>query len=289
MARTSTSHRSVQGSQSTRGRAKRIVIVSALLFVSVVATATAHDMFLKPARFFVPENSDVRVRVLNGTFGKSENSIARVRVQDASIVSPTGRAQIDTAQWGVAGDTSIFQVRTKGAGTYVLGASTKPSVIGLKAAEFNAYLEDDGIPDVLEARRTGGELKKDARERYHKHVKAMIQVGEARSDHYATALGYPAEIVPLENPYSLRRGGTLRVRTLVDGKPAANQFVVYGGRTASEGRIEQRSVRTDAQGVASIRVASAGTWYIKFINMARVQSDTVDYESKWATLTFQVR
>jgi hypothetical protein len=30
-------------------------------------------------------------------------------------------------------------------------------------------------------------------------------------------------------------------------------------------------------------------WYIKFINMVKVQRDTVDYESKWASLTFQVR
>lgn len=127
------------------------------------------------------------------------------------------------------------------------------------------------------------------RELYHKHVKTMIQVGDARSDHYSTALGYPAEIIPLENPYSLARGATLRVRTLVDGKPAANQYVLYGGRTPNEGRIEQRNVRSDGDGVARIPLNAVGTWYIKFINMTRVERDTVDYESKWATLTFQVR
>ena len=173
------------------------LLMSALL-LTVVAVAAAHDMFLKPSRFFAAESSEVRVRVLNGTFTRSENSIARSRLADVSMVTPTRRVPIDTAEWTVTGDTSTFHFHTRGAGTYVLGASTRPSVIALSADDFNLYLREDGIPDVLEARRQSGELGKPARERYHKHVKALIQVGERRSDHYATVLGYPAEIVPLE-------------------------------------------------------------------------------------------
>jgi hypothetical protein len=247
-------------------------------------------MFLKPSQFFVAENSSVLVRVLNGTFSKSENSIARARLADVSILtSSAGRFRVDTSQWGVVGDTSTWTVNTLNAGTYVLGMSTKPSIIALKAKDFNAYLTEDGIPDVLAARRRNGELSKDARERYSKHVKALIQVGGARTDAYKTAFGYPAEIIPLENPYTLRRGTSLEVKTLVDGKPVANQLVQFGGRTSTEARIEQRSVRTDSTGVARIPLRQAGAWYVKFISMQRVQGDSVDYESKWATLTFGVR
>jgi hypothetical protein len=32
-----------------------------------------------------------------------------------------------------------------------------------------------------------------------------------------------------------------------------------------------------------------GWWYVKFIHMVPVNGDTVNYESKWPTLTFQVR
>lgn len=278
-----------EGTSTRTTRIWRVAVITAGLTVAAVAVAAAHDMFLKPTRFFAPENAEVRIRVLNGTFSKSENSIARARVRDASVITPTGRVKVDTAEWSVRGDTSTFHIHTRGAGTYVVGASTRESMIALAAKDFNAYLASDGIPDVLAARKQSGELEKPAREMYHKHVKTLIQVGDARSDHYATALGYPAEIVPLENPYALARGATLRVRTLVDGKPAANQYVLYGGRTPNDGRIEQRNVRSDSDGVARIPLSAAGTWYIKFINMARVERDTVDYESKWATLTFQVR
>lgn len=270
-------------------RPTRVAMLSLALLLTAVTAAAAHDMFLKPTRFFAPENSEVRVRVLNGTFTRSENSIARNRIADASVVTPTRRVQLDTAEWTVDGDTSTFHVHTRGAGTYVIGASTRPSIIALPADDFNLYLKEDGIPDVLEARQRAGEMSKPARERYHKHVKSLVQVGDTPSDHYATVLGYPAEIVPMENPYTMKSGSSLRVKTLVDGKPAGNQYVLYGGLTPNDANIEPKSVRSNADGIATIPISTAGTWYIKFINMARVQSDSVDYESKWATLTFQLR
>ncbi len=273
-------------------RARRVA-PAAVALAMLLASATfvaAHDMFVKPTRFFAPENAEVRVRLLNGTFSKSENSIARNRLADASVLTPRGRIKLDTAEWGVKGDTSTFHVHTRAAGTYVIGVSTKPNRIDLSADDFNLYLQDDGIPDVLEARKKGGEMNKPAKERYHKHVKAMVQVGNERSDLYATPMGYPAEIMPMVNPYTLQKGATLRVKTLVDGKPAANQYVLFGGELPNgAGGIEQKSTRSDAQGVANIPLTTAGVWYIKFINMTKVAKDSVDYESKWATLTFEVR
>lgn len=35
-----------------------------------------------------------------------------------------------------------------------------------------------------------------ARERYSKHVKVIVQVGDRRTNAYETALGYPAELIP---------------------------------------------------------------------------------------------
>lgn len=269
--------------------ATRVVLFTAVFLAATVAVASAHDMFLRPTRYFAPENSEVRIRVLNGTFVRSENSIARSRIVDLSVVSPTRRSTLDTAEFSVAGDTSTFHVHTRGAGTYVVGFSTRPNVIGLTGDEFNLYLKDDGIPDMLEARTKAGELQKPTNERYSKHVKTIIQVGNQRSNHYSTVMGYPAEIVPVENPYDVQAGATLRVRTLVDGKPAANQYVLYGGLTASDGVIEQKSTRSGADGIASIPLSQAGTWYVKFIHMVQIKVDTLTHESKWASLTFQVR
>jgi hypothetical protein len=245
-------------------------------------------MFLRAAGYFVAPESEVLVRLINGEFSVSENAIVRSRVRDASFSGTRARVPLDMDTWTETGDTTTFKVRVGAPGTYAIGVSTRPSIIELKADEFNTYLKDDGIPDVLAERRAKKELGKPARERYHKHVKTLIQVGDSLTNGYGTEFGYPAEIIPLNNPYSLKAGGTLRVRVKVSGKPVANQFVLFGGQTAS-GQIAPRSARTRPDGTLSIPLPTAGEWYVKFIHMTRVTGDSVDYESRWATLTFAIK
>lgn len=267
----------------------RFALVLVLVF-AVTGALQAHDLFLRLDSFFIEPGAQARIRVLNGTFSKSENSVTRARLRDLTVVGPSGSSHPDTTTWAARGDTSIFTVATGATGTYVIGASLLPTVITLKAKEFNEYLASDGIPDVLAARRASKQLGEDATEKYAKHVKAIIQVGTERTTGFDTVLGYPAELVPLNNPYGSRPGGWLRVRAIVDGKPIANQLIVSGGRPPRGGRLPVRSVRTDADGVARIRISDRGQWYVKFIHMAAVAGDpALDYESKWATLTFQVR
>lgn len=269
-------------------RLLRVSAVTALATTGLAVLALAHDMFLKPSQYFIAPNSTVPTVLLNGTFDKSMNSIKRVRLADVSVVSPAGRARIDTTQWNPAGDTSHVSIKVGAAGTYVFGVSTRPSEIELDAKDFNDYLKDDGQPDELARRQQSGEMNADAKERYEKHVKTIVQVGETRSNGFATVLGYPAEIVPVDNPYALAKGGALRVRVLVDGKPVPNQFVVYGARTPNGGKVEEKSTRAGADGVATIAVSTPGVWYVKFIQQTRLrlQTDGVTHHSKWATLTF---
>lgn len=258
------------------------------LLALVAAVVNAHDLFIKLDSYFVNPNTRVRVPMLNGTFLVSENAITPDRMLDLSVVSEGKRRRLETTLWTVAGDTTWLSIQTGPAGTYVVGVSTKPRELALSAADFNEYLEHDGIPDVLEERRRSGELGRDVVERYHKHVKAVFQVGERRSDDFTRILGYPAEIVPLDNPYSLGPTKTLRVRCLVDGRAVANQLLISGGES-STGLIGERSTRTDVDGVASFRLDRPGKWYVKFVHMAPSADHGIDYESKWATLTFEVR
>jgi hypothetical protein len=250
------------------------------------ASLTAHDLFLKLDTYFVPPDTTIRVAVLNGTFMASEAPVARDRLTDLSLIGAAGRTTLPREAWVPAGDTTWLTLRTEG--TYVVGASTAPRELTLEAADFNAYLEHDGIPDVLEQRRREGELDRAVRERYHKHVKAILQVGRRRTDAYRVPLGYPAELVPLANPYQVRAGDTLGLRCLVDGTPAPNQLVIAGGERAGRALPEIRA-RCDADGVVRVALGSPGRWFVKFVHMERAAQPGVDYESRWATLTFEVR
>ncbi len=269
--------------------ARRTVVLAGTLLL-VASVAFAHDLFLKLDTYFLEPHARVRIPVLNGTFMKSEGFVAPERIADISVVAPAGRTRLSpAAAWSRGPDSaSVLSLELGDAGTYVVGASTRPRELDLPAEAFNSYLEEDGITDVLEARRRANELGKGARERYSKHVKAIFQVGETRSDDFGAALGYPAEIVPLGNPYALARGAPLRVRCLVDGRPAANQTVLWGGARGGQ-TFTQRSTRTDGEGVAVVTFDAPGRWYVKFIHMVRAGEPGLDYESKWATLTLEVR
>lgn len=264
-------------------------VVCVLSFGLVTATVLlAHDLFLKLETYFVPPATAVRVAVLNGTFSKSEAAVRPERLKDLSLVGPADRRVLSRDAWRPSGDTTWLTVTTGPAGTYVIGASLTQRELALSAEEFNGYLKEDGIPDVLEARTRQGELMRPVRERYQKHVKAILQVGETRTAAYQTILGYPAEIVPLTNPYAVHAGDSLAFRCLVDGKPITNQLVIAGGEHDGQAMMEVHA-RSNDSGVVRFALTTSGKWYIKFIHMAPVARDSVNYESKWATLTFEVR
>ena len=266
---------------------KQFTLTTMLLLVSATLLL-AHDLFLKLETYFVPPNASIRVAVLNGTFSQSEGPVTPDRLLDLSLVGPVQRRALARTAWKPSGDSTWLTVQTGAAGTYVIGASLSPRQIALTADEFNSYLREDGIPDILNARTLNGELGVAVRERYQKHVKAVLQVGDTRTEAYATVLGYPAEIIPPSNPYAAKIGDTLAVRALVDGKPIASQMLLSGGERDGQA-IAENWARSDTAGVARFALTEAGKWYIKFIRMVPVSGDSVNYESKWATLTFEVR
>ena len=268
---------------------RRTTALTVALLV-IASLASAHDLFLKFESYFLQPRSTVRVPMLNGTFTKSEGFVSPARLADVSLVSSVGRVHLsaDSSVSRGPDSASVLSIAVGHAGTYVLGVATRPNEIALGAEDFNSYLKEDGLPDVLEARRRANELDRGAHERYSKHVKAVFQVGERRTNDFGVVLGYAAEIVPLDNPYALASNKMLRVRCLVDGKPVRSQMVLWGGEKGGQSFAE-RSTRTDSAGVAVITPDQPGRWYVKFISMVRASEAGLDYESKWATLTFEIR
>ena len=279
-----------------RRRTPIVAVVTACSIAVAVVIGEAHDLFLKPRDFVVRPGAEVQVRVLNGTFTSSEAPVARNRLRDLTVAGPAGVTHPDRAAWSDSAKESHWRLTLREPGTHVLGASLDPKTIRLGGTDFNKYLREEGLPDILASRKLARQLGDSAHERYAKHVKALVRVqpaggasGASADTAYRIVLGYPAELVPLDDPYLLAPGGTLRVRALVDGRPLARQVVQAGGRTTSGVRIPQREVRTDSAGVARFRLAARGTWYVKFIHMRQVpasERDSVTHESKWATLTF---
>ena len=169
------------------------------------------------------------------------------------------------------------------------GVSTLPKVIELSATDFKEYLEHEGLEDVISERQKKGIDGKPAREKYSKHVKAILQVSEKRTNHFAAKLDYPIEFIPVNNPYALNPGDEISFRLLSNGEPLPNQVVHYSARTSGGGPASESSTRTDKNGVLTFKLTSPGKWYVATIHIVESQERDIDYESNWATLTFEIK
>jgi ABC-type nickel/cobalt efflux system permease component RcnA len=273
------------------------VSVAILAFV----VFSSHDMYLKLDRYFLEPHSAASIMLLNGTFEASENTIDRNRMLDVSLVGHGKRSPVDSTQWREDGMMTVLDFTTGDAGTWVAGVSTGPRNIEMAAADFNAYLEHDGVLDELEWRRTNDQLAADAVEKYSKHVKTIFQVGGTTTDDWKTPLDYPIEFIPLSNPYDLHIGDELEVKLLFRGEALRDQIVIVGSsgqlhthdhehaeEAAHHHHHEDAQLRTDQDGKLRIKLAEEGIWYLRTIFMIQAFEDGLTHESNWATLTFAV-
>lgn len=268
---------------------KRKPTLAFLLCALLALPAFAHDLFLKPDSFFAKVNQKISISVMNGTFQKSEGAVNFARLTDASVVSPSGsRTKQRETDFTKNETTAFMNLAPAEAGNYVVGLSTVWRENSLKAVEFNEYLTLEGIPDILENRKRDKELEIDGRYRYSKYVKTILQVGSKQSDNYKTALGYAVEMIPQANPYKLKKGDSIEILCLKDGKPLVGQTVLTGRETGGKLAAE-KSVRSDEKGFIKIKLDEPGKWYAKFINMVKIDDPKLNYESKWATLTFEIK
>lgn len=269
---------------------KRKFAVAFVICSVMLLPVFAHDLFLKLDSFFVKVNDKVAIKILNGSFQNSEGAVNFARLKDVSVVTPTGtRTNPKEGDFTKDATTSFLNLWPTETGNYVVGLSTLPREIDLKAKDFNEYLEEDGIPDTLADRKLKNELLKDVRERYSKHVKTIFQAGDKQTDNFKRVLGYAVEIVPQNNPYTLKAGGTLSILCLKDSKPLVNQVVMSGREDGAGKLMVGSSIRTDKNGIAKIKIDATGKWYAKFISMTPITDPKVNYESRWATLTFEIR
>ena len=270
---------------------KSILALTAILLAT--GHVQAHELFLKPDNYFLQPHSNESLRLVNGTFDKSLNFVSRERMLDVSIVAEGKVRHPSAADWHDVDASSYLAFSTGNAGTYVAGVSTRPSLRTLAAEDFRGFLKLYGALDSLASFDSDSKLSA-VRQRSSKHVKAVIQIGNAHSPDYSRRLGYPVEIILRNNPYELKLGDELSFQVLHHGTPVANQLVYashagFHEDDASEKRLNAQKLRTDHNGVASFKVGKNSAWYIALIHAQPAKDAEADYDVNWSTLTFEMR
>jgi hypothetical protein len=266
----------------------RRTLRSALAIVALFASpSAAHDLWMLPGKFRLGVGEMTRVFINSGDlFPESLTLLGEQRLTEVRALSAAG----NTAVTGFRADgrSLTFDFQPETPGPHVIALGTKPRTVRMNGKDFEEYLSEAGLTGIEELRETLGEVGQPAVERYAKWAKTVVEVGEEppSENAWAAAVGAPLEIIPIDPPNGVKPGESLRLRVLYAGDPLP-AAAITGGRAA--GPANEIAASTDERGEASVTLSTSGRWYVRAIHMIRVENDPqVQWESFWATLTFEV-
>ena len=256
------------------------------LLLSFAVSVGAHDLYIMPEKFVVGPGPLVVALHDGDAFPESEVPMAIPRLRDARIWNQ-GRSS-DLRNPRADGKRVLVDAEVPGAGTLLLSGRTSPNFIQLNPKEFLAYLKEEGLRHVIDWRTQNKATDKPGRERYSKFFKSILLSGKP-DDGYRQIAGHTLEIVPSADPNTLRAGATLPIQVLFQGKPAADLQVevAWAGSGSKEVAIAGRS---DKDGRATVTLARAGKYRLHTLRMEPcAEPQVADWESSWASLTFEIR
>lgn len=260
-------------------------LFAALLAGGMSFSAAAHEFWIQP-QSFRPElgkNIGIQLRVGDGFPGE-------VRPRDPTklekfvVAGSIGAVAIP----GFDGRDPAGVHRFERAGVQVLGYRSKDTRIEMPGTKFDDYLKQEGLHEIIAARKERGQTGTDTVENFSRCAKALVRAGENVADDpgHTRVLGLTAEMVTEENPYAKSPGESLKVRFLYEGAPRANQQITV---RHSEDLGMWQVLRTDEQGFAMVALPKPGVYLLNGVVMREGQPGSgVDWQSVWSSLTFEV-
>jgi uncharacterized GH25 family protein len=258
---------------------------------AIAGRAEAHQFWLASSEYVAGPGRVAEIRAIAGTGFRGEPKPWSPS-HSVRFAARTSRV-VDLSQAASPGDFAWARFAPSDAGGALLGFESGFTSIELPAAQFNSYLEDEGLDAPLAARRRGG-WTTPGRERYRRCAKTWQGGDEA--DRATAPLGMPLEIVPAAAPGA---APLLRARVLWNGRPLAGALVKAwraplgpGGAPTDGATRDSVGIawqgRTDAKGEVAVPAAQPGEWLLSVVHMVACSDRAeADWESTWSSLTFE--
>ncbi|RTQ47887.1 DUF4198 domain-containing protein [Hymenobacter gummosus] len=262
-----------------------------LLPLLLLATAaTAAEFWLRPTRFMVAPGSRVHLgRWVGAGFQGQRWTGLSTRLEQLTHFQPGTTEPQDLTAPARQADTLSTTVTLAQPGVHLLALRTNDAYLTLPAAEFEAYLKEEGLSDVLWQRQKRKQQDQPGREAYRRCAKTLVLAGTlpAADTTFRRRAGHPLEIIPEQNPYALKPGASLTVLVLADGAPLPSQAVHARLRPTDGHPPQDFTLRTNQNGRALLRMQYPADVLLATMQMRRLsQHPQADWQSTWATLTF---
>jgi uncharacterized GH25 family protein len=258
-------------------------IVSVIALTLVLVVSSAHEFWIQPVKFFYNPGDRASVRFLVGEnlmgepWDLKRHTIVKLEHRHLDGGRDLLRMVRDDEKENLA-------VTLSDAGTHLVLLQSNNAFISQEADQFNAYLEEDGLDNVLTFRKKNGDMSKPGTEFYARYAKLLLQVGEVTDKTYQHVVGFPLEIIPDENPYELKRGDPVHFTVLFNSKPLFGAKVRIWNR--HDNRTTVQNIHTEKNGKVETRISSPGTWMVSVVTMIPSAEPGAEWQSYWASLTF---
>jgi len=186
---------------------------------------------------------------------------------------------------GRDGAMAVGHVQMRQPGAAVVALRTNPARLTLPGTEFEPYLSEEGLDDVLAFRHKNGMQGQPGRELFSRSAKAIILV-DGQSDGYDRLLNLPLELIPLNDPLQFKPMARFSLRLMLNGQPLPKALVK--AQLKADIPVEL-GARTDSLGVASFVLPSSGIWLFNAVHMESSMEAVADWESIWASLTIALQ
>ena len=265
------------------------------IFLNCAPSLSAHDFWVQPARFQLDPASSLPILLQVGDdfgggdlFPRDRFHMKRFVVWglagEVHVDAPVGRlSRLASRRQGKAPAAGYLQLNRRG--LYVIGYESQPTPAVLEVKLFRRYLDKEGLQDLdLHAVRQNGK-EASVVELYSRCAKSLVQVGSPAGGAKDRQLGFPLELLAERNPYQLVPGTDLPVRIVYRARPLAGGMI-----TALHQRGQQAPLRveSDSQGRAIFQPGVVGAWMIRAIHLVSADWDEADFQSYWASLTFEL-
>jgi uncharacterized GH25 family protein len=263
---------------------RRLPLIAALALL-ISGGALAHDFWIAPTKLRARPGDLIGIHLQIGhppdmqSFPRSES-----RFEKFVCVGPAGDEHpVPGREYGYPAGI----IRVTDPGLYLVGYRSTATPITLEASKFETYLQEEGLDGPAATRAARGESSKEGREKFSRAAKSLIAVGDhpETGTGYDRVLGFKLELIAEANPYALKAGDELPLRLVYDGKPLENAQVKW--LRGEEPTVIAKG-RTDKEGRVRAKLEKDGYWLIASVHMVATDGKEADWESVWATLTFEL-
>jgi uncharacterized GH25 family protein len=264
----------------------RNLFLVAVLCAFFGSAAGAHEFFVIPDEVKDYKAGDtVQINALSTHYFTVGEELEPVEVNEVYVVKNGAKAGANLPLEKNA-DRVWYQTN------YKLTDNVPAIVVGNRKGGFYCLFTDGGYADGTRAEVAAANPRKTiATARYFAKYSKYYLNPSTTDRSFSTPLGHDLEIIPLDNPASIRKGTSSKFRVLYKKQPLANAEIsatydYYNYKTAN---AYAQTAKTDAKGEVSFRIDNSGLWLVRVSDTRRSAYPNTDEDNNAAIIVFAVK